>query len=135
MKKIQLPQPYATMVALGILQTLPNNWDDVRCGEKIFIYADGLDEKLQFGLEYGNPLHRKIHNEFFLGNIPNTNEYPTQCFIGCVKAYHSGQMTTGWTDIHDNFIFVAVPRMFKTYIKDFNINKTILEEAESWIFR
>ena len=63
-EKIRLPQPYATMVALGILQTLPNNWDDVRCGEKIFIYADGLDEKLQFGLDYGNPLHRKIHIQY-----------------------------------------------------------------------
>ena len=32
--------------------------------KKIFIYADGLDEKLQFGLDYGNTLHRKIHIQY-----------------------------------------------------------------------
>ena len=72
MKKLKLSQPYASMVISGTLEAVPNIWGDVKYGEKIFIYADNVDKDFENGLDYNKALHRKVFNEMFLGNIPDS---------------------------------------------------------------
>lgn len=130
MKKLKLPQPYASMVIAGTLQTLPNVWRNVKYGEKIFIYADDMDKELRDGLDYTKPLHRKIYNESFLGNISD-DDFPTQKFIGYVRVYHTGVVQEGWIKNQQSSLFVTCPHKLNTFIEGFNCDDNYLDNAPS----
>lgn len=128
MKKLKLPQPYASMVAAGILQTIPNQWNDVKFGEKIFIYADDLAEEFSDGPDYSKAFHRKIFNEMFMGNLPD-GDFPTQRFIGYVRVYHSGTIDPDWAKDGQQSIFVTLPYKLITNIEKFDCKDEILEQV------
>lgn len=128
MKRIKLPQPYASMVIAGILQTLPNQWLNVKFGEKIFIYADDLAEEFIDGPDYSKAFHRKIYNEMFMGNLPD-GVFPTQRFLGYVRVYYSGVINPDLVKDGQQYIFVTLPHKLTTNIEKFNCKDEILEQT------
>lgn len=128
MKRLKLPQPYASMVTAGILQALPNQWEDIQYGEKIFIYADDLAKQFCNGPDYSNAFHQKIFNEMFMGNLPDS-DFPTQRFLGYVRVYHKGIIDTEWIKDDQQTIFVGLPHKLMTIIDDFNSDDESLERA------
>lgn len=116
------------MVVSGALEIIPNQWGDVAYAEPIFIYAEDLDSAFENGPDLLNPLHRKIFNESFLGNMPEMDwfvfpqeSYPTNAFIGYVRVYHTGRMVRGWLD-NSELLFVNKPRRYKMPIPHYDIS-------------
>lgn len=130
MKRLQLAQPYASMVMAGVLQTLPDKWGNVKYGERIFIYADDLDDEFCNGPNYSKALHRKIYNGMFMGNLPD-GEFPTRQFLGYVRVHHKGIIDTDWVKDEQQTIFVGVPYKLTTIISDFDCDENTLEKASS----
>lgn len=130
MKKLILSQPYASLVIGGILQTLPNEWNDLKYGEKIFIYADNIDKNYLNGLDYSKASDRRIFNEMFLGNIPD-GDFPTHQYIGFVKVYHTGIVQKDWLKDLQSSIFVSFPYKLCECIENYECEDNRLENARA----
>lgn len=130
MKRLKLSQPYASMVVAGILQTVPNLWLDLKYGEKIFIYADGVDKEFENGPDYNKTFHRRVYNEMFLGNIPD-GDFPTHQYIGYVRAYYTGIIDKDWLSDRQKSVFVTLPYKLTTAIDKFDCDEKLLEEANA----
>lgn len=129
MKKLRLPQPYASMVVAGVLQTIPNKWDDVAYNEQIFIYADDIEEEYKGEPDHNKPLHRKIYNEQTLGNLKYT--YPSDVYLGFVTVYHTGVTTEGWLSNGEKILFVNGCHEFILKPKYFETSFSYLSTLES----
>lgn len=131
MRKIRLEQPYASMVICGALQTIPNRWDDIKEGEKILIYADGLSQQfIKESLDFKNEVNRKFINELFFGNLPE-DSYPVGQYLGYVKVSNSGTRTKNWPIDSDNFLFVKDPHVFDIVIEDYKYDIYQLDKLAS----
>jgi len=131
MRKIKLEQPYASMVICGALQTIPSRWDDIKEGEKILIYADGVSQQFaKEPLDFRNEVHRKFINELFFGNLPEET-YPVGKYLGYVKVSSSGTRTKNWPTDNDKFIFVKDPHIFDIAIEDFKCDIYQLDKLAS----
>lgn len=130
MRKLKLPQPYASMVVSGTLEVIPDIWGDVKYGEKIFIYADNIAEDFKNGLNYSKALHQKVFNEMFLGNIPD-NIFVSEAFLGYVIVHNTGRLTQYWPKDIERFLFVTTPHKFKFPIDDYSTNFHDLENIQS----
>lgn len=130
MKKLKLSQPYASMVISGTLEAVPNIWGDVKYGEKIFIYADNVDKDFENGLDYNKALHRKVFNEMFLGNIPDSL-FNTEVFLGYVIVGYTGEVIQYWSDELKKFLFVTDPHKFETPVDDYSTDLHDLYDAKS----
>lgn len=131
MRKLKLPQPYASMVVSGALETIPDMWGDVQYEEKIFIYADNVTEDFKDGLNFKIPSHRKVFNEMTLGNIPD-NEYTVGAFLGYVTIAHCGTFIKYWQKETDRFLFIKNPRRFINPIEDYSINFHDFDDVKSY---
>lgn len=129
-KRIKLSQPYASMVVAGVLQTIPNIWDDVKAGERIYIYADEPDDEFKNGIDETKSLHRKILNEMSLGNIPD-NGFPVNAYIGFVKVYYKGRICKEWIVKSPKAVFVHSPEKLLTRISDFNADDNALYKVRA----
>jgi len=131
MRKIRLEQPYASMVMCGALQTIPNRWDDIKEGEKILIYADGVSQQFEKQpLDFKNEVQRKFMNELFFGNLPE-GTYPVGQYLGYVKISSSGTQTKNWPIGCDKSIFVKDPHVFEQAIEDFKCDIYQLDKLPS----
>jgi hypothetical protein len=119
MRKLKLNQPYASMVICGALQTVPNQWDDIKEGEKILIYADEVsDQFTKQPLDFKNEVHRKFLNELFFGNLPE-GTYPVDKYLGYVIVSSSGTRTKNWPIGTGKYVFVKNPHVFDQSVEDF----------------
>lgn len=118
------------MVMAGILQTLPDEWGNVKCGDKIFIYADDLDDEFRDGPNYNKALHRKIYNGMFMGNLPD-GDFPTQQFLGYVRVCYKGIIDIDWIKDEQQTIFVDLPYKLTTIISNFDCDEDSLEKASA----
>ena len=131
MRKLKLEQPYASMVICGALQTIPSRWDDIKEGEKILIYADGVSQQFtKEPLDFRNEVHRKFMNELFFGNLPEET-YPVGKYLGYVKVSSSGTRTKNWPTDNSKFIFVKDPHVFEIAIEDFKCDIYQLDKLSS----
>lgn len=139
MKKLKLQQPYANMVAYGIIQSIPNIWGDkIHHGELIFIYASGYDEKYfdpetKFDVWKSMDI-RKYHNATILSNAPH--KFMNECFMGCVHIGLSGKVSREWERMTDcdtllnrPVIFATNPKMFITPIAGFETDYSVLNKG------
>lgn len=131
MRKLKLEQPYASMVICGALQTIPNRWDDIKEGEKILIYADGVSQQFEKQpLDFKNEVQRKFMNELFFGNLPE-GTYPVGQYLGYVRVASSGMRTKNWPIDCDKFVFVKNPHIFDIAIKDIKCDINQLDKLAS----
>lgn len=111
MRKLKLPQPYASMVMSGALDIVPDLWGDVKYEEKIFIYADEVAKEFNDGLDYSKEIHRKVFNEMTLGNIPDA-EFEVMTFLGYVIVHCAGTPFRYWSENIYRGVFVKSPHKF-----------------------
>lgn len=120
------------MVIAGVLQTIPNLWEDVEYGEKIFIFAESMDKEYYEDLDMSKALHRKVYNESFIGNIPKTLcHYPTQTYLGYVRVYHTGIIQEGWVKNCEQTLFVTSPHRFSTRMDNYEADFKTLDSLQS----
>ena len=120
MRKIKIEQPFASMVICGALQTIPDNWGDVKVGEKILIYAGDISKNyLSSPLDCGSELDRKYSNEMFFGNI-SEDTYTVNEYLGYVTVASEGKTTDGWPLETDKVLFVRRPYEFEEKIENYN---------------
>lgn len=137
MYKIKLPQPYASMVVSGVMKTLPIPFfDDIAIGQKIFIYATEYLEGFIDQIDYSLPKYRKLHNEIFLGNIPNDVEkYPTNQFVGYVIVSKERELD-GWDyDGIGTKIFVNNAHRFTKRIENYSMSLSSLESVSATLVK
>lgn len=128
MRKLKLPQPYASMVIAGTLKTIPDIWGDVEYNEKIFIYADGVDKEFENGLDLDNEMHQKVFNEMFYGNIPDET-FIVDAYLGYVFVTHTGDLMEEWFKRTDRFLFVNCAHEFDEPICNFDTKIKELVDA------
>lgn len=128
MRKLKLPQPYASMLIAGTLKTIPGMWGDVEYNEKIFIYADGVDKEFENGLDLDKEMHQKVFNEMFYGNIPDET-FIVDAYLGYIFATHIGETREDRFKRADRFLFVKSAHEFDTPIDNFETNLKDLMDA------
>lgn len=137
MYKIKLPQPYASLVVSGVMNTLPIPFfDDLAKGQKVFIYALDFLEGFIEQIDYNKPKFRKLSNEIFLGNIPdNIDEYPTHQFVGYVKV--SDELPINELDCSEfgAKIYITKPHRFTKMIVNYNVPLSYLEAHNAVLVR
>lgn len=129
MRKLRLKQPYASMVVAGVLDTIPDIWGDVKYAEKIFIYADEVDEDIKDGIEYDKEVHRKVHNEMLYGNISD-EEFPINTYLGYVIISYKGTDLRYWNS-GESLLFVNNPHTFIKEFIDYEERYDVLNYASS----
>lgn len=113
MRTIILPQPLATMVVRGLQNSIQSELNDIRYGEKIYVYASKLAKGFPDELDYSRTFHRKAYNEMCLGNLPyDCNELPTESYVGHFRVGNKEGINF---DNHRSLkeLLVLCPRTFK----------------------
>lgn len=126
MKKIILPEPFASMVIIGALDFIPNEWEDIKIGEKIFIYAKGTHKDFQNEFKVLNIYHRKVYNEMFFGNLPNVLDEEGK-FIGYVQVKEKKTGNIEWSEFSNSILEVHNNFKFKYPVYNYNADFTSLE--------
>lgn len=113
MKTLILPQPFASMVVMGIKESLLNTLGNLHYGEKIYVYASELGNSFMNDLDYRKPIIRKLYNEMCLGNFPDDlEELPTNCYVGYFRVGKLENITTNESGFPEH-IPIILPRTFK----------------------
>lgn len=131
MKITHLKQPFAQMVATGIIDGIPFITETSE-DELILIYAERQSSLFKDGFDLSRKLNRLVLNQMMLGNLTeDLDELPVNCFVGYVYVSHPKKNQE--IRPHDpEAIHVHNAHLFDTpvaKIKDYQSLKTIPSKA------
>ena len=78
MFKVILKQPWAEMASAGLMTVVHINAPLEEVPKRIFFHAMGPDRSIGYPIEW----LQEVHNQQVFGNIPKTDELPTNAIVG-----------------------------------------------------